>query len=106
MVSRIYIYDIASVNSWLLYRPQCVQLQVLKKNYLPLHRFFSIATTLLLKEKDPERLPGRPTKRSLSPVPTVGRNPIASKPNAGVEMMFMHTGQKYVMNEVAVEDVI
>lgn len=73
--------NICNVNAWLLYRRFSEQLQVPKKSQLTYLQFIKdVADGLLMAGKQPGRTPGRPKKRSLSPVPKVGKKPMVPKP--------------------------
>ena len=73
--------SICNVNAWLLYRRFSEQLQVPKKSQLTYLQFIKdVADGLLMAGKQPGRTSGRPKKRSLSPVPKVGKKPMVPKP--------------------------
>ena len=78
--------DIAKVNTWLLYLRHCQQKEVSKKLQMNLRTFTTkIASAFTLAGKDPKRTVGQP-RRSISPKPTVRRNPALPSPVADIQL--------------------
>ena len=76
---------ISNVNGWLLHIRYMKQLANPNKNQLTLLQFTKgVAGALLLAGKAPIKAPGRPKKRSLLPMPTVGKKLMVAKPIADV----------------------
>ena len=87
-----HLLNICNVNGWLLYRRNSDQLDIPKAMQLTLLQFTeAVADGLLLVRKNPNRTPGRPSKkRSLSPVQTVRKKTMVPKPAADVSFDGMH----------------
>ena len=83
--------NICNVNAWLLYRRYMQQLNVRKSNQIMVLQFTKkCASGLLLAGKQPNRTPGRPEKRSLSPTPNAGKKPTVAKPVLDVRYNGIH----------------
>ena len=87
-----HLLNICNVNGWLLYRRNSDQLDIPKAKQLTLLQFTeAVADGLLLVRKNPNRTPGRTSKkRSLSPVQTVGKKTMVPKPTADVNFDGMY----------------
>ena len=81
----LHAIDIAKVNAWLFYHRQCLQLQVPKIISFRYIINFYIITKLNHKDKDPQKLPGRPAKQNLSPIIGAVYPPVVSKLNNDVQ---------------------
>lgn len=105
--AEYFISVTETVKLWLRFCCHCVHLQVLKKNHLLLHWFIvSLVTMLLLKDKDLNNLQDVPLKTVCCQLPLLDINLLHQNQMLMLDVIVMHTGQKYVVSEVVVKDVI
>ena len=99
-----YFFDIAFVQSWLLYLRDINFLSIPEIEWMPLRSFkMSIANSLLMKDKNQrERTPGRPSTSRLEKdllAKKKKRGPVAAIPNKSICLDSFAHWPSYISNE-------